>query len=194
MNAETLAQISAALGVPVSEITGNDGEEGGETDGKSLVVLQRYRKGTDIINILLTSYAVKLTLDTEPSEEWIEDTAALLDEIDALSPAPFSSHPSLTSAGRLRRGAALTKLLEKLTEGDVGLYVGLYTALERTPVWDADEGRAYTPRNSEPELVQYAMVRVARAGPEKISVQADNKYVPPVTETFSDDLEDEIPF
>lgn len=192
MNLETYSQISQALGVPLADITS---EGGGGDEDDNLVVLKRCAKGVEIVNLLDGAFAVTVNLDVEPESEWVDDTAALLDEIELLSP-DWVSPPqvALTIANRLRKAAMITKLMQRVLEGGVKIFGGQYTALERTPWWDLDEGHWHWPKKGEREPVKYVVITLSALDSERIASRVANKYVAPPRETFTADLDDEIPF
>jgi transcriptional regulator with XRE-family HTH domain len=192
LSLETFSQVSSALNVPLAEILGDASGAQGESEDGNVAVLRRCSKGIEIVNLLTKAFNANVTIEVEPEPQWLEDTAALLDEISDLSPDPWRDKKTITLSDRLRRGAALTQTIQKIEEGGIGVFIGQYTALERVPRYDMDEGHYYVLSTQKPEFVQYAVISIASAAAEKMTVRVENKYVEPEIEKL--DLDDEIPF
>lgn len=185
LSLETFSQISSALNVPLAEITGEAAVGQNDNDDGNVVVLRRCVSGVEVVNLLTKAYNADVSIEMEPDPEWVEDTASLLDEISDLSPNPWGPSSDVSLSDRLRRGAALTQRLQKIGDGGVGLFVGQYTALERIPRYDMDEGHYYVSDRFTQELVQYAVLRIAKATLDKMMIRVENKYI---------EIDDQIPF
>jgi transcriptional regulator with XRE-family HTH domain len=190
LSLETFSQMASALNVPLSEILAENAESDDNGDS-AVVVLRPCVKGTDVVNLLCKAFTGQVNIEVEPRSEWIEETASLLEEIDSLCPDPWSeTSRTLSLADRLRKGAAITQMLERIAEGGVALFIGQYTAQERIPVM-SEEGHLYITERMKPEFVQCAVLTLGPSHLDRMMVRVTNKYVEP---RFDPALDDEIPF
>lgn len=195
IQAETLAEIAAVLGLPSSGLVrpnpaGTGDVVEAESDDRQTQILKRVESIEAVVGTLERSLMGVLGCHVEPTAENMPALRKIITNLEGLIRNPWddSNFPPLrfdSLLGRLETVAALSQALVDIERQGLGLYLGVSIEYVKRPRY-SDEGMV-THVGQTPEYVRAARFQIAEYTADRIRLPRDTIW--PV------DIEpDDIPF
>lgn len=195
---ETVADLAAALGLPVSGLVDRSQTdeviELGSIFGPCLM-LKRATSARQVIALLEGCQLALLECEADPTEETLPLLTSVAKLIERKIPRPWSEtehRVEFTSVvDRIETTAELNSALEALEKAGLALFYGSSWEKAVMPYNDGFHGMV-TATNQRPELVQAGRLVIGPYIAERVQVQRRVRW--PVELFYDDDLDDDVPF
>jgi transcriptional regulator with XRE-family HTH domain len=193
---ETLADIAAALGVPVAglikpEVSG-ELEAEPETDVSQTQVLKKVDGADGVIALLQRASMAVLDCTAEPNGTNMPVLTKIIGTLEGLIGSPWESGGlPLRFDSLLRKLGAIADLNTQLAEFErlgLALYSAAVTAYVKVPFYDQDEMGFVTTGRQTPQYVTAARLLIANYESDRLRVSAD------VVWPLDSEPEDDLPF
>ncbi len=204
---ETIADLAAVLGVPLSGLVAKDDSETDRGTVQSFfgpgLVLRRTAKGREVIELLETTRIGKLECDADPTEDIIDVLRGAIRFIEGMLPDPWDAEGQTGALSfsslvdRLEAIAKMTETLADLERHGLTLFCGSTWERAVMPRW-GEEG-LYTRTGQRPESVRATRLLIAQIGGDRITVQRDIDWPVKIEPEepiggFPEGLDDDVPF